>query len=65
LAGIKKTNEFFHSLGIETKLSEYTEDYKGTAQIISKRFTDRGWLGLGEHQNLTPNDVEKIVEMSY
>ena len=65
LAGIKKTTEFFHSLGIETKLSEYTEDYKGTAQIISKRFTDRGWLGLGEHQNLAPNDVEKIVEMSY
>ena len=65
LAGIKKTTEFFHSLGIDTKLSEYTEDYKGTAQIISKRFTDRGWLGLGEHQNLAPNDVEKIVEMSY
>ena len=65
LAGIKKTTEFFHSLGIETKLSEYTEDYKGTAQIISKRFTDRGWLGLGENQNLAPNDVEKIVEMSY
>ena len=65
LAGIKKTTEFFHSLGIETKLSEYTEDYKGTAQIISKRFTDRGWLGLGEHQNLAPNDVKKIVEMSY
>jgi NADP-dependent alcohol dehydrogenase len=65
LTGIKKTTEFFHSLGIDTKLSEYTEDYKGTAQIISKRFTDRGWLGLGENQNLAPNDVEKIVEMSY
>ena len=41
LAGIKKTTEFFHSLGIDTKLSEYTEDYKGTAQIISKRFLKR------------------------
>lgn len=65
LAGIKKTTAFFHSLGIKTTLSEYTEDYKGTAQIISKRFTDRGWLGLGEHQKLAPSDVEKIVEMSY
>jgi len=65
LAGIKKTTKFFHSLGIKTTLSEYTEDYKGTAQIISKRFTDRGWLGLGEHQKLAPSDVEKIVEMSY
>jgi len=65
LAGIKKTTAFFHSLGIKTTLSEYTEDYKGTAQIISKRFKGRGWLGLGEHQKLAPSDVEKIVEMSY
>ena len=63
--GIEKTTAFFHSLGIKTKLSEYTEDYKGTAQIISKRFEERGWKGLGEHQKVTPQTVEKIVEMSY
>jgi len=65
LAGIQKTTEFFHSLGIDTKLSEYTKDFKGTAQEISKRFTDRGWKGIGEHGKITPSDVEKIVEMSY
>jgi len=65
IAGIKKTTEFFQSLGIKTKLSEYTNEYKGTAQLISKRFTDRGWKGLGEHGKITPTDVEKIVEMSY
>lgn len=64
-AGIEKTKTFFNSLGIKTALSEYTNDYKGTAQIISKRFTERGWKGLGERQNLTPSDVEKIVEMAY
>jgi NADP-dependent alcohol dehydrogenase len=64
-AGIEKTKTFFNSLGIKTALSEYTDDYKGTAQIISKRFTERGWKGLGERQNVTPIDVEKIVEMSY
>jgi NADP-dependent alcohol dehydrogenase len=64
-AGIKKTTEFFHSLGIKTKLSEYTEDYKGTAQEISKRFEERGWKGIGEHGKVTPKTVEKIVEMSY
>ena len=62
---IVKTEEFFHSMEIKTTLSEYTDDYKGTAEKISKRFTDRGWLGLGEHKNLKPSDVEKIVEMSY
>jgi len=64
-AGIDKTEEFFHSLGIKTKLSEYTADYSGTAEIVSKRFTDRGWLGLGEHHVLAPADAAKIVEMSY
>ncbi len=64
-AGIEKTKTFFNSLGIKTSLSEYTDDYKGTAQIISKRFTERGWKGLGERQNVTPSDVEKIVTMAY
>lgn len=65
LAAIEKTVAFFHSLDIDTKLSEYTKTYQGTAQTISKRFTDRGWAGLGERQSLKPADVEKIVEMSY
>ncbi|HEY5591627.1 MAG TPA: iron-containing alcohol dehydrogenase [Paludibacter sp.] len=64
-AGIDKTEEFFHSVGIKTKLSEYTAEFAGTAEIVSKRFTDRGWLGLGEHQKLAPADAAKIVEMSY
>jgi NADP-dependent alcohol dehydrogenase len=64
-AAIEKTEAFFHSLDIKTKLSEYTGAYQGTAQKISKQFTERGWMGLGEYRNLTPSDVEKIVEMSY
>jgi len=64
-AGIEKTTAFFQSLGIKTKLSEYTTDYKGTAELISKRFEERGWKGIGERGKVTPNVVEKIVEMSY
>ncbi|MFD2541480.1 iron-containing alcohol dehydrogenase [Lacinutrix gracilariae] len=64
-AAIERTVVFFHELGIDTKLSDYTEDYEGTAEKISKRFTDRGWLGLGEHQDLSPDKVEKIVKMAY
>ncbi|SMC73126.1 iron-containing alcohol dehydrogenase [Cellulophaga tyrosinoxydans] len=64
-AAIEKTEAFFKELGIETKLSDYTKDYEGTAEEIAKRFTDRGWLGLGEHKSLTPNDAEKIVKMAY
>jgi NADP-dependent alcohol dehydrogenase len=64
-AAIEKTVEFFHSLGIDTKLADYTEAYEGTAEKIFQRFTERGWIGLGEHKSLTPADVEKIVKMSY
>ncbi|MFT5674028.1 MAG: NADP-dependent alcohol dehydrogenase [Polaribacter sp.] len=62
---IEKTVAFFHDLGIDTKLSDYTQNYEGTAEEIAQRFTDRGWLGLGEHQTLSPDKVEKIVKMSY
>lgn len=64
-AAIEKTVTFFHELGIDTKLSDYTKDYEGTAETIAKRFTDREWLGLGEHKSLTPDMVEKIVKMAY
>ncbi len=64
-AAIEKTVAFFHNLGIDTKLSDYTKDYEGTAEEISKRFTDRGWLGLGEHQSISPDKVETIVKMAY
>jgi NADP-dependent alcohol dehydrogenase len=65
LIGIEKTTEFFQSLGIETKLSKYTENYKGTAEEISKRFEDRGWKAIGEKGKVTPIMVKQIVEMSY
>ncbi|AUC84339.1 NADH-dependent alcohol dehydrogenase [Polaribacter sp. ALD11] len=64
-AAIERTVDFFHELGIDTKLSDYTNDYEGTAEKIAQRFTDRGWLGLGEHQNLSPEKVAAIVKMSY
>lgn len=63
--GIQKMEAFFHSLGIKTKLSEYTEDYKNAAENVEKTLTDRNWITLGEHRKLTPQDAYKIVEMSY
>ena len=64
-AAIEKTEGFFKELGIDTKLSDYTKDYEGTAEKIAERFINRGWLGLGEHQSLSPDKVEKIVKMAY
>jgi len=62
---IAKTEEFFHSLNINTKLSDYTKDFENTATHIKNTFNNRGWKGLGEYKTLSPDDVAKIVEMSY
>ena len=64
-AAINKMEAFFHSLGMETKLSKYSENYRDAAPFIFKTFTERGMMGIGEHKNISPDDVVKIVEMSY
>lgn len=64
-AAIKAITAFFHSLEIDTKLSDYTQEYEHTAEEIANRFTERGWLGIGEHGKITPEAVKEIVEMSY
>ncbi len=62
---IEKTVEFFHAMGMKTKLSENTTNYSNTAEFIVNRFEERGWKALGEKQNITPEKVREIVEMSY
>jgi NADP-dependent alcohol dehydrogenase len=64
-ACIQQFEQFFHKLGIPTRLSAYTDDYIGTAERIEARFTERGLLGIGEHRSLTPADVRQIVSMAY
>jgi len=62
---IEKTVDFFHKMGMLTKLSENTTEYQPTADFIVSRFEERGWKALGEKQNITPEKVRAIVEMSY
>ena len=65
LKAIEKMEAFFQSLGIQTKLSDYTSEYEGTAEKVEKAFLDRKWLGLGERGIVKPEDARKIVEMAY
>jgi NADP-dependent alcohol dehydrogenase len=64
LKAIQKTEAFFQSLGIETKISAYTQDYKNIAELIQNRFIERGWIKMGERQAIEPKDVMEIVEKS-
>ncbi|VXB81111.1 Alcohol dehydrogenase YqhD [Flavobacterium sp. 9AF] len=62
---IEKTIAFFHTMGMKTKISENTDNYENTADFIVNRFEERGWKAMGEKQNITPEKVREIVEMSY
>lgn len=64
-AAIDKTVNFFHTMGMKTRISENAENIEGTADFIVHRFEERGWLGLGERQNVTLEKVREIVTLSY
>ena len=62
---IVKTEEFFHSLGVKTKLSEYTSDYAGAEKKIRATFEERSWTAMGERKSINLDDVENIVLSSF
>lgn len=59
---IRRTEEFFHSLGIATRLSNYGVG-QATVDEIVRRFTERGAV-WGERHDVTPDKVRKILEMA-
>lgn len=58
---IVKTESFFQSLGVETKVSAYTQEHSELAKNIRKRFEERNWVAMGELGAITPSHVEQIV----
>ena len=62
---IKKTEEFYQSLGIDTKLSKYTDEYEGFSQKVAESLKAHGMIKLGEHGDITPEVAAEIVEMAY
>jgi NADP-dependent alcohol dehydrogenase len=59
-ATIAAVEEFFHSIGMPTHLSDYNIDANEAAQKVADRFTERGTV-LGENQQLTPAHVAEII----
>ena len=56
---IAKTEEFFKSVGMKTRLSEVTIGDK-TIEIIAERFNSKGTL-LGENRNVSGDVVKQIL----
>ncbi len=62
---IEKTESFFQSLGVKTRLKEYTDDYHKAPKTIRATFEARNWVAMGERQSITPERVEAIVEAAF
>ena len=61
-ATIQKTVEFFESVGIKTKLSDYGLGVAIIPKIVD-RFISRGMVAIGERGDLTPQDVTAILKL--
>src|SRR5690606_6248013 len=59
-AAIAKTRDFYESLGIKTRLSDYHVP-ADTAAEVARRLKDHGMAKLGERGDITPEVVEKIL----
>ena len=57
---ILKTIDFFESVGLPTKLSDYGVSTK-TIDLICKRFEERGFK-IGEKANIGPKEIRLILE---
>ena len=61
-AAIEKTEKFYRSLGVKTRLSEYKVK-ADTPAIIRKRLEARGNIGFGEYGDITTDKIEKILKL--
>jgi NADP-dependent alcohol dehydrogenase len=61
-AAIDKTEKFFQSLGIGTRLSDYGVK-QDTIDRIVKRFEERKWLSMGDRGLTTPQVTRKALEI--
>lgn len=62
-SAIARTRGFFESVGVKTRLKDYGITYEA-ARKVPARFAERGWKGLGERQDVTPQRVEEILAYS-
>lgn len=60
-AAIARTEEFFHSLGIKTRLSDHGIDEAGIESII-QGLKKHGMIALSEHSDITPEVVREILK---
>lgn len=61
---IVKTEEFFRSLDVKTKLSEYNIPEMCIDEVI-KKLNDQTKINLGEQKKFTPDRLKSLLEMRF
>lgn len=61
---IEKTREFFQTMEMKTRLSDYEIPREGIEAIIIQ-LENHGMIRLGERQNVTPELCRKVLELCY
>ncbi|MBN2776582.1 MAG: iron-containing alcohol dehydrogenase [Bacteroidales bacterium] len=59
---IEKTESFFNSVGIKTRLSDYDIPESAIGDIC-KKLEQKKYVKLGENRNINPEKVEKILKI--
>ncbi len=62
-AAIKKTEEFFESMGNPPRLSAYGLD-ASVIPAVAEKLTQHGHVKLGEYGDITPEDVKEILKLA-
>ncbi|WAC71005.1 alcohol dehydrogenase [Roseateles sp. SL47] len=60
-AAIQATRDFFEKLGVRTRLSDYGVDGSTIPAMVAK-LKEHGLTALGEHQDITLEDSQRILE---
>ncbi len=61
---IEKTKEFFHVMGLKTRLSDYEIPHEGIDAIMTQ-LGRHGMVLLGERQDVNPAVCRKVLELCY
>lgn len=63
-AAIRRTEDFFESLGVPTRLARYEGVRPETPKLVAQRLKQRGMVKLGERGAVAPPVVEEILSRS-
>jgi len=62
-AAIENTRQFFEQMGVKTRLRDYGLD-KAIIPAVVQKLEAHGHVKLGEHADMTPADVARILELA-